>query len=175
MQTILLAHAHRYPHWTLHDLYKLIHQAAMGSEHAIRDQASVHRWLIREIAEMGDGPDDPLLDLLSPDGQIVRIHLRPYVRRSLDPEILHRAFILTGKEFSQSPANVLTYADIALHLTQTGQLPFQPPALQALIAEMQAAGFPAVHHSPAYETAYRPAYRVIARTLLPPEFLLHVK
>lgn len=171
MQTILLAHARRYPQWTLPDLYKLIHQAAMGSEHAIRDEDAAHRWLIRELAEMGDGPDNPLLDPLTPDGQIVRVHLRPFARLSLDPEILHRAFLRTGKEFPPSPTNLLTYAETALHLSQTGQLPFQPDALRTFLTQMQAAGFPAVHHSLAYGTAYRPAYRVVARALLPPERL----
>ena len=67
MRTILAGHARRYPRWTEEDLYKLVHQAALGSEHAVQDEALARERLAREIAVLGPGPEEPLLDPLSPE------------------------------------------------------------------------------------------------------------
>ena len=77
MNKILQDHLARYPKMQARDVYKLLHQAAMGSEHAVTDIASARAWLERELAEIGPGPAEPLVDPISPDGQIARIHLRP--------------------------------------------------------------------------------------------------
>ena len=70
-ESILASHFARYPAMQLTDLYKLIHQAALGSEHAICAEASAREWLTRELAEMGVGPAEPLPDLLSVQTGIV--------------------------------------------------------------------------------------------------------
>ena len=49
---ILVNQVSRYPQLEPRDLYKLAHQAALGSEHALTDQVGVRRWLERELVEM---------------------------------------------------------------------------------------------------------------------------
>lgn len=61
IESIPRKHLTRYPLLQIQNLYKLLHQAALGSEHALTDRLPVERWLRRELAEMGEGiPDDSL-------------------------------------------------------------------------------------------------------------------
>ena len=154
--------AARYPLMELQDLYKLIHQAAMGSEHAVSDPAA-HRWMEREIAALADGPDDPLFDPLTPDSQLVRVHLRPYLAGGGDPDALVRAFVETANTYPGSVDRLRRYWQYAERSAEAGVLPFNREAMAAYLAEQAEAGYPAVHHSAQYEAAYAPAYRVVAR------------
>ncbi len=163
---ILTSHLAHTPAMQVQDLYKLLHLAALGSGHAIRDEKMARGWLERELDEMGVGPDDPLLDPLSPDGEIVRIHLRPYRREGKDPDTLLRAFIHTANEWRGSPEKLKEYGVTASRLADKGLLPFSGEAVRSFFAEMEARGFPAVHHSDVYEQLYHPAYRVVARQYL---------
>lgn len=166
MRRILIEHQRRYPKWQLDDLYKLVHQAAMGSEHAARGASAARAWLAQEIAEMGPGPDEPLADPISSDGAIVRIHLRPYVGRGLDPDLLAAAFQRTAREFRGRLEAIGAALAEASHLVRAGRLAFPETDIASLTLRMQRAGFPAVHHSEAYVAAYRPAYRVVARSCM---------
>jgi hypothetical protein len=86
IEDVLHAHIARYPAMQIQDIYKLVHQAAMGSEHAISSARGPRMWLERELAEMGSGPEETLIDPISGDGQIVRVHLRPFLARGGDPK-----------------------------------------------------------------------------------------
>jgi len=171
MRGILTDHASRYPHWAVEDLYKLIHQAAMGSEHALTDEARMRDWLLRELAGMGPGPKEPLLDAISPDGAVVRVHLRPFVRMRFDSELLLNAFLRTAREFRRSAERLEEYAETAARLARDGVVSFAEGDVMAFVAQSRATGFPAVHHSAAFEAEYRPAYRVVARETLLSELI----
>jgi len=171
MRRILIAHATRYPHWALDDLYKLIHQAALGSEHAVSDEAHARERLTQELAGLGPGLEELLIDPISPASDVVRVHLRPFVRLRLEGEQLLDAFIRTAREFHGSADRVVEYANTAADLAREGLLRFDGDGVTEFVARMKEAGFPAVHHSPAFEAEYRPAYRVVARHKLPPDII----
>ncbi len=164
IEATLTSHLARYPAMQLVDLYKLIHQAAMGSEHAIRDAESARNWLTRELAGMGDdcratsrhGIPEPLMDPLSDETGIIRVHLRPYIASGGDPARLLDDFIRTANEFNGDPQTLEKYWHIA---TSLGHFP--AVEMDGLIQSMRAKNYPAVHHSPEYERLYRPAYRVV--------------
>jgi hypothetical protein len=96
------------------DLYKLIYQAAMGPEHAVSDEAGARKWLLEEIRNLGSGPEEPLVDSISPDGGVVRVHLRPFVRAKADVEQLLDAFLYTAHEFHGSTQRLETYSKDAV-------------------------------------------------------------
>jgi hypothetical protein len=158
---LLTAQVLRYPRLEIQDLYKLIFQASFGSEHAVGDFEVARRWLMRELRELAPGLEEPMADPISPDGRIVRVNLRPYLANSGDPAALLEAFIRTGREYRGAGATLQRYWRYAERMATVGLLAFAPEALQGFFAKIQAAGFPAVHHSPMYTTAYRPAYRVV--------------
>lgn len=160
-ESILRAHLARYPAMQIQDVYKLVHQAALGSEHAVSSLEGVRKWMERELAEMGEGPVEPVLDPISEDGQILRVHLRPFVAGGGDPSVLLDAFIQTANEYRGDAQTLKTYWKSA---TNVGHFP--PAEMDDFIQSMQAEIYPAVHHSPQYESLYRPAYRVVWRKFI---------
>lgn len=158
---ILREHLTRHPLMQSEDIYKLLHQGCMGSEHAVGDHEGVARWMTRELAEMGAGPEDPLIDPIAPDGRIVRVHLRPFVAAGFDTPVLLEAFVQTANTFRGDTEALAAGLRDAAMLCDAGDL------FTALAAQ----GYPAIHHSPAYERAYRPAYRVVAREFLTPAWI----
>lgn len=174
MRSILIDHSHRYPEWAEDDVYKLTHQAAMGSEHAVTDGSRAREWLLQELAGMGPGPDEPLIDPISPDSRIVRVHLRPLARLHLRPELLLGAFLQTAMQIPRSPETLAELAGVAIQLAVEGMLRLPSDRITERFAEMQADGYPAVHHSLVFTELYRPAYRVVAQDLLPKEIMAGV-
>jgi hypothetical protein len=166
LSEILLDHVGRTPAMQVQDVYKLLHQAALGSEHAVRDEQAAWDLLEREMAGMGDGPEDPLLDPISPDGQILRVHLRPYLQAGKNPEALLRSFFRTGNEWRGSPEKLKVYATTAARHSQAGTGSIRREVIEAYFAKMELQDFPAVQHSEIYKHLYRPAYRVVARQFL---------
>jgi hypothetical protein len=164
---ILADHARRYPRMQIADLYKLLHQAAMGSEHAVSDKEGVRAWLERELATMGPGAEEPLVDPISPGGEIVRVHLRPFVAAGYDPEGLLDAFLRTAREWQGSVERLRLYWAAAEQMVTLGQLRFAQEQIVDFGQHLASQGFPAAHHSAAYQQAYRPAYRVVVRACLP--------
>ncbi len=152
-----------HPAATVQDYYKLAHQGILGSEHAIRDTAAVRAWMTREVAELpGRRVPQPEtqreVEPLPPDGRYVRVHLRPYLARGGDPGVLVAAFIRTANaprgDTAQFRCAELALAGVGVEAA-------------GYFAARRRAGFPAVHHSPAYEAAHGPAYRVVRRALVP--------
>ena len=168
LSCILAAQYRRYPCLLIVDVYKLLHQASMGSEHAVSDEAGVRVWLERELATMGAGPEEPLIDNISPSGEIARVHLRPYLEAGHDPEKLLEAFLRTAREYRGSAERLLRYGEVVEQKAFAGLLPFQPDQVGEFMRRMKQEGFPAVHHSQTYERLYQPAYRVVAQTFLDP-------
>jgi hypothetical protein len=152
-----------HPAATVQDFYKLAHQGILGSEHAIRDTAAVRAWMTREVAELpGRRVPQPEtqreVEPLPPDGRFVRVHLRPYLARGGDPGALVAAFMATANAPRGDTAQ-FRCAEVALAGVGVEAAPY--------FADRRRAGFPAVHHSPAYEAAHGPAYRVVEQALVP--------
>jgi hypothetical protein len=164
---ILASQILRYPQMQIEDLYKLVYQAALGSEHAVPVVEAARAWLEHEFHELSEGPEEPIVDVISADGQIARVNLRPYVVSGGDPSLLLDAFIRTAEEYRGTQEKLLLHWSCAERIASVGQLPFGQAELESFFGLMQAQGLPAVHHSPRYEAAYHPAYRVIVREFLP--------
>ena len=162
IETVVRDHLLRYPALQIQDLYKLLHQAALGSEHAVPDRTSVERWLTRELAEMGEGITEPLLDPISHDGEIVRIHLCTYVAAGHDPVMLLDAFIRTANEHHGTFQILEQYWQDAVAMDH-----FPALAMDEFFQDLKNKIFPAVHHSAEYERLYQPAYRVVSLALCP--------
>ncbi len=168
IREILVSHNVRYPDWKIADLFKLLHQGAMGSEHAVTDIEQARSWLEDELAHLTPARgEEPLIDPISEDGEIVRVNLRPFAALSIDPEELLQAFVGTAAGFAGSRSNLERAWEIAQDLCFERFLPFDGAEMADYFASMRGMGFPAVHHSEIYEVLYHPAYRVVARACLP--------
>jgi len=164
---LLSAHLARYPAMQLADIYKLLHQAALGPGHAVDNPAAARKRLDEELAALGDASDELLQDVISPDGRLARIHLRPYLAAGKTPDALHRAFVETANTYPASPDKLARFCDCLGDLAEAGGIPFAREEVLAYFEKIARDGYPVVHHSAAFRSAYHPAYRVIAVDLLP--------
>ena len=166
LEQILRRHALRYPAMEPTDAVKLIYQNEFGGGHMIRDEQAVLRYLQQEYAHT-----DPMaaLPLWEPIGNgIVRVNLAALPAQRLS--WLGEAFLRSAQAHPGDPAVFIRKLDILKQLTQEGIFSFTPAQLEAYLAEYAKAGYPAVSHSQIYRDAYRPAYRIILKELLPQEF-----
>lgn len=168
LQQIMLNHQARYPLWRVDDLYKLLYQAAMGSEHAADDREHARSWLGKELANLEPAHEEPLLDPISADSRILRVHLQPFKERNLPAELLLDIFTSTSQKYRGSLQKLDADWRAAEEMSAAGLLHLDPIEMRNFFDRRRVEGFPAVHHSSAYSRAYHPAYRVVAVELLPP-------
>ena len=162
MEHLIKKQVEIYPELEVQDLYKLLHQAAMGSEHAVKDTSSARNWMENEISNLDWNHEDALVDTISPGGKIVRVNLRPYLKAGYDPGKLLAAFIETANVYRGSTDTLQSYLTLALKMIDSGELKLSKEEAQNFFYEMKQKGYPAVHHSKKYEELYSPAYRVVA-------------
>ena len=170
-QHILLEHARRYPAWLAPDVYKLAYQAAFGSGHAVIDLDHARTTLDVEIAALGEGPTEPLLDIISPERDLLRVHLRPLVQQGLDPELLLAAFVQTANTFRGDQGDLRKHLLQAIELADHSLIHIRLHDLIRYLGLMGSANFPPVHHTDQFRQMYQPAYRVTSREYLPQEWL----
>lgn len=163
---LLSAHFARYPAMQLDDIYKLLHQAALGPGHAVENSAAARKRLDEEIIALGAAPVELLQDVISPDGRLGRVHLRPYLASGGDRDSLLRAFVETANSYPASPDKLAKFCGCLGDLAAAGGIPFSREATLAYFDRIARDGYPVIHHSEAYRNAYHPAYRVVALDLL---------
>ncbi len=160
---LLAGHLKRYPAMQLDDIYKLLHQAALGPGHAVANPAAARKRLDEEIAALGnDGDTEERSDIISPDGRLARVHLRTYLAAGGSVEALNRAFVETANTYPAAPDKLVRFCGCLGDLAQSGAIPFEREHLEQYFARIAQDGYPAIHHSDAYRQAYCPAYRVVA-------------
>lgn len=150
------------------DVYKLLHQAALGNSHLIDSPERLLQRLHTELSSMGDGPPEPLWEPLSPDGRLVRVHLRAYLAAGLDVENLAAACVRSPETCPPAPDKLVRFCSCLGDLAVEGILPFSRQDVVGCVEELAEMGYPAVHHTRVFRDTYRPAYRVVDVELLPP-------
>jgi hypothetical protein len=164
---VIQAHVARYPGMEPQDLYKLLHQGSTGSEHAVESREAAARWMEREVATLGEGPAEPMVDTITPGGAYVRVHLRPFLAAGGDPAALLSAFVATANAGAPPTSRLPCALATAVAMAKEGLLPWDPTALDAYADRQRAVGYPPGHHSEVFAARYRPAYRVVSGGLLP--------
>lgn len=159
---ILRTQFRRYPEMNNRDLYKLAYQASFGSSHAIPNEKKAAERLHTELRNLRKGVPEPIFDVISPDGTVARINLRPYLAAGGDSESILKAFLKTAEIFSGSTDRMETILDFAADSNRSEDLEIVTEGLNSFLYRMKQKGYPAVHHSRRYRELYAPAYRVIA-------------
>jgi hypothetical protein len=159
---LLSSHLERYPAMQLEDIYKLLHQAALGPGHAVKDAAAASAWLEKEAAELGPGPVEPDRDVISADGKLARVHLRSWLVAGKSLDDLNRAFVETANNYPPSREKLEKFCGCLGDLAGARGIPFAQQEVLGYFDRIAQASYPVVHHSKTYSDAYRPAYRVVA-------------
>ena len=159
LERILREHAKRYPLMQPCDAVKLIYQNEFGGGHLIRDEQACLNYLRKEYADLEKDPAAPLYEDIG--NGIVRVNLAAV--KPEDLEQLGRAFIDSAAKHKGTMDLFLNKLEVLRKLANEGVFNFDTNALNAYLSEYEAAGYPAVSHSPEYRQAYKPAYRIIRK------------
>ena len=162
MKSILLDHASRYPSMEPTDAVKLLYQSEFGGGHLIRDAEACLNRLLEEYRATPQRRDIPLTEDIG--GGIVRVNLAALDEHGVTPDQLGQAFLHSAAQIRGTMASFREKLSLLRELTTDGAMPFSRDALDAYLADYEAAGFPPVSHSEAYRNAYHPAYRVVEKS-----------
>ncbi len=166
LHAIIAMHLRHYPALRLDDLYKLVYQGAMGSEHAVADIDQVYRRLNDERRVMTSQPDGPLGIAVSPDRRLVRVHLGPFLDNGGDLQDLAQACVETAGIVKPSTDRMARYWSWVEGMATQQLLPFSIADVKRYGDRRRSQSYPAVHHSPYYRRMYHPAYRVVLTQLI---------
>lgn len=158
----LLDHARRHPAATADDYYKLLHQAIHGTEHALRHREQAWRRLSAEWAALGPPRrGERLCDDLIAGRARVNLRVQKAMGGTLEEVFRAHRFLATRK---YTLAAFFPEALAVLKgLARRGRVPIPVETLNRRLDELAGQGYPAVHHSGAYRTAYEPAYLLVDR------------
>ena len=159
LRAILIVHARRYPLMQPTDAVKLIYQNEFGGGHLIRDEEACLNYLRREYTSVAKDPTVPLYEDIG--NGIVRVNLAAV--KPEDLEQLGKNFIDSAAKHKGTMDSFLNKLEVLRKLANEGVFNFDTNVLNAYLSEYEAAGYPAVSHSPEYRQAYKPAYRIIRK------------
>ena len=169
IELVLRNHLDRYPKMEPQDVYKLIYQASLGNEHLMTDTSGLRDYLLNELKSVDALTSEPEMEALTPDGELVRLNLRPFKSAHGNPEELLKAMLKTAGTFRKSEKQLEEWLQTIERLGAEERWPFKQDSLMALFQRMRSDRYPSVHHSDAFEAAYKPAYRVILKKFLLPQ------
>jgi hypothetical protein len=103
---------------------------------------------------------EPLIEVVSADGSMVRVNLRPFLRRGLPLDRLFK--VMKETAVWEGVAEDLLRGWRAFNeLVEAGIIAVDKGELERLNRELDKDGIRPHHHSEAYNEAYYPAYRVV--------------
>lgn len=150
------------------DAYKLLYQGMLGSEHMIASPESFAQWLQEELNMVESGWSEPLWESIRPDGTLGRLNLRPFKAQAGDPVELVTACLETARrKWGTLDELVAVWSMVVEANRSTAWAGWKFDQVMEITQLVQANSYPALHHSQAYQSAYQPAYRLVASDLLP--------
>lgn len=162
-------HLSWYPLMELRDVYKLLYQGVMGSEHLLTSQDEFTRYLSDEFEQIQPDPTQHLLEPIRPDEILLRINLRPYKSRQLKTDLLAQFLIKTAQMITGTQAELRTTWAIFVQLCHDSQVNiFDKTAVDLFSRRLDELNYPAMHHSEPYNREYQPSYRLLSATFIHP-------
>lgn len=161
---LLNEQARIYPLMLAEDIYKLLYQATIGpSNFFIGTESNCLRGLLAEIQSMTpathDGEEE--YEVLCATRGLVRVNLRPYLKRGGKAEELARALTLTTRDYRGSRAELRASLDASVELAAALSIGGEPKEYKKFVERVNRGNHPRGKHSEQYALAYRPFYRVV--------------
>lgn len=163
---LIQTHVARYPELDITDVYKLLHQGVFGPGHSIPNRKAAREWLEQEARQQTPRAGELLLESVHPQNEVVRLHLRPYLAANGELPALLDAYIKSADTVPGEQTSMAAWWEVFAEMVAPGGLLFGrfEPRTVALIGRTRAnEHWAASHHSPVYNTRYRPVYRVLMR------------
>lgn len=165
IEALIKEHFARRPLMRATDAYKLLYQGVFGVGHIMGDAAWERLEEEAGRIDLGDHPEEPLIEEVSADGSMVRVNLRPYLRRGLPVERLFTAMKETARGDGEDEDFFSAWA-VFRDLVENGVIAVDREDVEELDIELEEEGCRPHHHSKVYRSAYYPAYRVVRRKIL---------
>ncbi len=162
---VLKRHFGSYPLMRPQDAVKLIYQNEFGGGHLITDRPACFEYLQSEYARVNASNESCFARSYATEdigNGLVRVNLHELDTRRLPLEKLCDAFILSA---GQVKGDVQSFK-LKLELLRSLDTPFDGRELSEFLASYIERGCPMLSHSEEYRAAYRPAYRVVLKSLI---------
>ena len=155
---LLINHYSAYPKIGISDVFKFLHQSALGCGHLVTSMSSALERIEREYAQVTESVPkaEPL------DGDYFRVHLS-CLKNGLSARTLARLFYLSAVPEYEGKTRLREKLEVMRELISEGTLPFDTHSFDSELSVWSDADYPPIHHSDAFRSEYRPAYRVIAK------------
>lgn len=165
VESLVREHVRLHRSLGIEDVYKLLFQGVLGVGHILRDNERAWTWLVEEFegVEAEGFPDEPLLERVSVDGEVVRVNLRPFKRLGLSLKGLFKVMLKSAQRIEEDKERFVELWKRFIKLVREGRLDFDYEHLLEFDGNVKAAGYPAVHHSREYAEVNKPAYRIADR------------
>ena len=165
---LITQHLSWYPLMEPRDVYKLLYQGALGSEHIISSPENFKSYLLSELDKLNADPVERLLEPVRADMTLLRLNLRAWKARQIEPDQLITALLDTGEMPIGTQALLQATWVRFIELCEIRRInQFSTDTVYGFAAWLVEMAFPVVHHSDIYRRAYRPAYRLISSKFIP--------
>ena len=164
---LIQLHLSWYPLMEPRDIYKLLYQGVMGSEHLVASPEDFIRYLGSEFDRLPPDPTERLTEPVRPDQTLLRLNLRSYKNKHADVDALFTPLLESAQSTRGDQAALRTVWEGFVQLCEQGQVPrFTPEEIHQFNDWLERSGYPPVHHSQVYRLEYQPAYRLITYSAL---------
>lgn len=163
--SVLLEHSLTYPSAQPQDMVKLVYQNEFGPGHLITDgKAAIERFMAElEAVE----PNEDIAPFDNIGNGMARVNLAA-LPQGYTPAKVISDFMFTAQTYrSGTIESFLGKLEILKAAAKSMMFLFSYEAFCEYLEGYIAAGCPMVSHTNAYKEAYRPAYRVVRKDLLP--------
>lgn len=154
----LTEHYKLYPELQMQDIFKFLHQSALGCEHIVSSLEKATQYIKDEYSR-GIGENKIFVEKL--DGDYSRVHLA-CIDYGISAEALGEMLFLSAKKEIDGQSKLKEKLKIAEKMIAENLLPFDIGEFRNAVQKWEKEGFPAIHHSEVFREAYKPAYRVVS-------------
>ena len=164
---ILAWHSRHKKAFGIQDAYKLIYQSVFGVGHLLDDLNGAKSRLEYELDSlMPITETEQLIEQISPNGEIVRLNLRPFKYGDLDKNQLFEVIVLSAKETNGLMSDFMEQWESLRDAVQVKKRFFSSREFSEFDVKVHELGYPVMHHSKTYRLLNKPAYRVLHKRIL---------
>ncbi len=161
---LLVTHANRYPQMAVQDIYKLLYQGTMGSEHFQDSIADYEEDLMEEWQQIEPDNSLPIWENLRLDGQIVRFYLAPFKAREGQLSQLMTLSYWTTTLYEGSLEDLKSSWETFEKICRERKWSkFALDEVEEFGEWLRKNQYPPVHHTEVYKDTYQPSYRLLMR------------
>ena len=168
---IIQQHIKRYSDFEIQDLYKMLYQASCGPGHILKNQDNAQNHLKELWNELGKVfPGEPLIEIIDPQGEMIRINLRIYKKLGNQFESLLFMWLQSAREFKVDKQPLDAYGKLISKFAIDTEIHFSTGNIERYWNRMRSMSYPTVRHSKNYLQSHCPAYCVLLKRIWDSQF-----